>query len=266
MKNRYKGALISDKHFPLVDFFEVMPNGSVVGKANILTYDLETTGIHPYNDNITQFAYSIFSPEFKLIEKINYYCKLKTIKFEDIDPEIVKKTKITKSALENGKNVEDVIKEFLRKADKAIVLSYNGWGFDDKFITTNIYKYVQRPFWPTFFSSDIDVELLAVSAFFKTDESMSLRNVARMAKVAFDENDAHNANYDVFKTTAVIPGILRILKEENEAIFNQCVFRLQKNNFQRWRFKRYEKPWPATEKQLRFVYSLYKNARLRQMV
>ena len=260
MKNIYKNAIIKNKVFPFHKFFIINEANVIQLTKNLLTYDIETTGISPIEDDITQIAFTVFSPTFEFIEEKSFFCKLKTKKFEEIDEEIIRKTKITKEKLENGVDVKKAISELLRRADNAIIASYNGWGFDDKFITAKTYKYLQRPLWPNLFVSDLDILLLAIGAFFIKDEKMSLRNIANLLKVDFSEAEAHNAQYDVFITTKIIPGIIRALYADKNYILDECILRFQKINFRRWRFKRYEDPWPSTDKQRYFAKILLKDA------
>ncbi len=175
-----------------------------------LFYDLETTGVKPHKHGVHQIAGIIVIDG---TEKESFNIKMQPHPNAEITDQALKICGITKDDLENYQPMESAKKEFTKliskyvnrydKHDKFHLTGYNSRAFDDKFLRA-FFEYNNDPYFGSYFWADsLDVLVLASYALRNEREKLynfQLGTVAKYIGIDFDENEAHDALYDVKKT------------------------------------------------------------------
>ena len=101
---------------------------------NIVTFDVETTGLHPQEDYIIQLAMvKIAADTFQTIDTRKWY--IKPIHAYTITQGAFEAHGLTKEFIEaNGVNLKDIAPEIIEFVKDCDYLTYNGNSFDVKFI------------------------------------------------------------------------------------------------------------------------------------
>ncbi|MFV8483812.1 exonuclease domain-containing protein [Mycoplasma sp. Z473B] len=94
-----------------------------------IVLDIETTGLHPYSDEITEIA-AIKVKDGQIVEEFSRLVKIEG----QIPPFIVKKTHITNEILQNENPIEVVLEQFLKFIEDLPLIGHNIKSFDYRFL------------------------------------------------------------------------------------------------------------------------------------
>lgn len=175
-----------------------------------LFYDLETTGVKHWRNGIHQIAGII---EIDGVEIESFDIKLQPHPKALIEDEALEIGGITRSILKTYKTMVSGHLELVRKLnehidrfnkqDKFHLVGFNNRAFDDRFLRALFELCEDMYFGSWFWSDSLDVSVLASMLFVEKRHLMNnfkLGTVARELGVDFNEDEAHNAFYDVRKT------------------------------------------------------------------
>lgn len=157
-------------------------------KDNVfVVYDLETTGISPdTNDIIDIGAFKIVNG--KITEKFSSFVN----PLREIPEAASKINRITNSMVEDSPTIEQVLPDFYKFCDGAIIIGYNNIDFDDLYIQKAGKKYLYN-----FNHTRDDVKLLA-QKYIKGIKNYKLGTVCAEMNVPLI--DAHRATNDALAT------------------------------------------------------------------
>ncbi|MFV8480443.1 exonuclease domain-containing protein [Mycoplasma sp. AA7A] len=96
---------------------------------NYVVLDIETTGLQPYNDEITEIA-AIKVKNGKIVEQFSKLVKIQGV----IPPFIVENTHITNEMLQNEDPIEIVLAQFLEFIEDLPLIGHNIKTFDYRFL------------------------------------------------------------------------------------------------------------------------------------
>lgn len=181
--------------------------------AKLFFYDLETTGLKFWKNGIHQISGCIeidgdVKEEFNFHVKPNPAC---VIEDEALDVSGVTLEQI--NAYPDMNVVYNQVKTMLskyvnryNKYDKFFLVGYNNAPFDNQFFRAFFVQNNDNYFGSYFWSSAIDVMVLAANHLKSTRHTMEdfkLKTVANTLGVTVDESKLHDALYDIYLTRAV---------------------------------------------------------------
>lgn len=181
--------------------------------AKLFFYDLETTGVKFWKNGIHQISGCIeidgdVKEEFNFHVKPNPACVI-----EDEALEVSGVTLEQINAYPDMNVVYNQIKTMLSryvnrydKYDKFFLVGYNNAPFDNQFFRAFFVQNNDNYFGSYFWSSAIDVMVLAANHLKSTRHTMEnfkLKTVANTLGVTVDESKLHDALYDIYLTRAV---------------------------------------------------------------
>lgn len=181
--------------------------------AKLFFYDLETTGVKFWKNGIHQISGCIeidgdVKEEFNFHVKPNPAC---VIEDEALDVSGVTLEQI--NAYPDMNVVYNQVKTMLskyvnryNKYDKFFLVGYNNAPFDNQFFRAFFVQNNDNYFGSYFWSSAIDVMVLAANHLKSTRHTMEdfkLKTVANTLGVTVDESKLHDALYDIYLTRAV---------------------------------------------------------------
>lgn len=181
--------------------------------AKLFFYDLETTGVKFWKNGIHQISGCIeidgdVKEEFNFHVKPNPAC---VIEDEALDVSGVTLEQI--NAYPDMNVVYNQIKTMLSryvnrydKYDKFFLVGYNNAPFDNQFFRAFFVQNNDNYFGSYFWSSAIDVMVLAANHLKSTRHTMEnfkLKTVANTLGVNVDESKLHDALYDIYLTRAI---------------------------------------------------------------
>ncbi len=181
--------------------------------AKLFFYDLETTGVKFWKNGIHQISGCIevdgdVKEEFNFHVKPNPACVI-----EDEALEVSGVTLEQINAYPDMNVVYNQIKTMLskyvnryNKYDKFFLVGYNNAPFDNQFFRAFFVQNNDNYFGSYFWSSAIDVMVLAANHLKNTRHTMEnfkLKTVADTLGVTVDESKLHDAMYDIYLTRAI---------------------------------------------------------------
>ncbi len=181
--------------------------------AKLFFYDLETTGVKFWKNGIHQISGCIevdgdVKEEFNFHVKPNPACVI-----EDEALEVSGVTLEQINAYPDMNVVYNQIKTMLSryvnrydKYDKFFLVGYNNAPFDNQFFRAFFVQNNDNYFGSYFWSSAIDVMVLAANHLKSTRHTMEdfkLKTVANTLGVTVDESKLHDALYDIYLTRAI---------------------------------------------------------------
>ena len=181
--------------------------------AKLFFYDLETTGLKFWKNGIHQISGCIeidgdVKEEFNFHVKPNPAC---VIEDEALDVSGVTLEQI--NAYPDMNVVYNQVKTMLskyvnryNKYDKFFLVGFNNAPFDNQFFRAFFVQNYDNYFGSYFWSSAIDVMVLAANHLKSTRHTMEdfkLKTVANTLGVTVDESKLHDALYDIYLTRAV---------------------------------------------------------------
>ncbi len=124
-----EGYLVNDGEPIVLDNFNVLKEETI--HSSFVVFDLETTGFSPKNDRIIEIG-AVKIQEGKIIDRLNVFVNPE----RKIPFDIIELTGINNDMVKDAKTIEDVMPEFLRFIEGAVVVAHNA-SFDCSFINTN---------------------------------------------------------------------------------------------------------------------------------
>lgn len=178
-----------------------------------LFYDLETTGTMYWRYGIHQFSgMVVIDGEIK--ETFNYKVRLNPK--ADIAEEALQIAGVTRGDIELYPPMQEVYSEFVQllgkyvdkydKTDKFFLCGYNNASFDNQFLRAWFVQNGDNYFGSWFWSSPIDVMVLAAQALMEVRSRMlnfKLCTVAQAFGIKIEEEKLHDAMYDIYLTYEV---------------------------------------------------------------
>jgi len=190
--------------------------------AKLFFYDTETTGVKYWRNGIHQIS-AIIEIDGVVKESIN------------LNPRPNPKAEIELGALEIGNVTREQIMEYedmksvhsklvsrleqyvdkFNPADKFFLVGYNNRSFDDSFLRAWFTQCGDKYFGSWFWSSGIDVMVLAAQILMdkRADmENFKLMTVAKYLGIEIDEFQLHDAFYDVTLTRQVYMALGKLIR------------------------------------------------------
>lgn len=181
--------------------------------AKLFFYDLETTGVKFWKNGIHQISGCI-EVDGDVKEEFNFHVKPNPACI--IEDEALKVSGVTLeqiNAYPDMNIVYNQIKAMLSKYinkydkyDKFFLVGYNNAPFDNQFFRAFFVQNNDNYFGSYFWSSAIDVMVLAANHLKNTRHTMEnfkLKTVADTLGVTVDESKLHDAMYDIYLTRAI---------------------------------------------------------------
>lgn len=178
-----------------------------------LFYDLETTGTMYWRNGIHQFSgMVVIDGEIK--ETFNY--KVCPNPKADITEEALQVAGVSKEDILQYPPMQEVYSEFVQmlgkyvdkydKTDKFFLCGYNNASFDNQFLRAWFVQNGDNYFGSWFWSSAIDVMVLATQALMEVRSRMlnfKLCTVSQAFGIKIEEEKLHDAMYDIYLTYEV---------------------------------------------------------------
>lgn len=175
--------------------------------SKLFYFDLETTGVRHWKNGIHQISGAI-----EIDGEIKEYFDFKVKPFKDaiIEDEALSIAGITKETLETYIEFKDCYKALIEllskyvdkfnKKDKFFLVGYNNASFDNQFFRAFFVQNSDNYFGSWFWSSSIDVMVLASQKLMNERSNMidfKQSTVAKQVGIVVDETRLHDAEYDV---------------------------------------------------------------------
>ena len=163
------------------------PSDEKIDDATYIVFDLETTGLSSYYDEIIEFAATKIKNNL-VIEQTSFFVKTS----KEIAPFIQQMTKINKKMLEEkGISQEEAAKKIKDFIGNDVLVAHNAGfdiGFLEQLFIKNYLGVVSNPWIDTLHLSWVLT---------KPKKSYRLKKIAKEMLVQYDDNLAHRADYDV---------------------------------------------------------------------
>ena len=182
--------------------------------SKILFYDLETTGVDSKKNGIHQIS-GMLQVDGSIVEEFN-------IKFRPddnivVEPEALAVSNLTIADIEARELLEnDAYRKFIKivsnhcdkynKVDKMYLCGYNNAAFDNQFLREFFLRQGDKYFGSWFWSNSLDVMVFASMLLSRKRASMEnfkLKTVAKACGIEVDEEQLHDALYDVKLTKQI---------------------------------------------------------------
>ncbi len=178
-------------------------NDKHVDDVEYVVFDLETTGLSAQYDHIIEFG-AIKVKNQEIIDTFFSYVKPPV----DIPVFISEKTNITNDEVKDAPSIEQLVDRIESFIENSVLVAHNAQ-FDVAFInevfTRNNKASIAQPI----------IDTLELSRVLLIDrKSFKLGRVARAFSIAYDEEVAHRADYDVLITNQVFYQLLVLAKEQ----------------------------------------------------
>ncbi len=149
-------------------------------------FDLETTGLSPYYERVTEFAATIYDPGKQINETYQFFVN----PHRKLNSYITEKTHIKQSDVDNALDFKDHLETIKKICENRILVAHNA-KFDISFLNAEF----KRANEPELTNPVIDT--LALSRILKPKlKSHRLGNVAKNYSILYEESKAHRADYD----------------------------------------------------------------------
>ncbi|WP_341508114.1 PolC-type DNA polymerase III [Mesomycoplasma ovipneumoniae] len=176
-----------------------------LNSARFVIFDLETTGLSSYYNEIIEFGALVFQDGIE-IEKHQFFIKPS----QKIPHLITKITGITQEMIDELAILPVVAVEKIEKIIKNSVLVAHNANFDFNFLNQFFKKHTQKSV------ENPIIDTLEVSRFLNPSEkSHSLKNVAKRFEIYYDDEVAHRADYDAQILSNVWRNFLNTLQNQN---------------------------------------------------
>lgn len=179
--------------------------------------DLETTGTKHWRNGIHQISGCV---EIDGEVKEYFDFKVKPNAQCTIEDDALAIAKITKETLDSYPGMTEVYKQIIdllskyvdkyNKTDKFFLVGYNNASFDNQFFRAFFVQNRDDYFGSWFWSSSIDVMVLATEHLKNIRHEMidfKLKTVAQQMGIEIDENKLHDATYDIELTRNIYKAI-----------------------------------------------------------
>ncbi|CAM3576308.1 PolC-type DNA polymerase III [Erysipelothrix urinaevulpis] len=181
--------------------------------GNYIVFDLETTGLSAYYDEIIEFG-AVRIVNGKVIDKMQMFVKPE----ETVKPFIQELTGISNADLSHAAPIDKAIDDILEFIQDDTLVAHNA-GFDLDFLQETMNKLNRSPL-----TNPVIDTLDFARVLYSDRRSYRLGSIARLLKIGYDEGVAHRADYDAEVLSLVFLEMLRhqSLKELD------CITDLQK--------------------------------------
>lgn len=192
-------------------YYELMED-KFKGKIKKFFYDSETTGVNFRQNSIHQLTFWI-EIDGEVLEKVNL--NIAPHPKAIIEDEALKISGVTKEQILAYPNQEaqfkvmmEVIKKYVdpfSKGDKLFMIGFKNASFDDDFLK-KYFELMNSKFFLYFYASTIDVSCLAAQYLMNirsTMPSFKLHRVAKTLGIEVDDEQLHDASYDVYLTREI---------------------------------------------------------------
>lgn len=179
--------------------------------ATYIVFDLETTGLYPYFNDIIEFGATKIKNN-SIVDSTQFFIKPN----HKLSKKISDITHIYESDLENACSQEDGLKKILEFIGNDILVAHNGIDFDFNFINTKLNQYNL----PQLQNCLIDTLYISrsINEGFK---SHSLEVISKKLKLSYESDSAHRADYDAKLLSEVWIEFIKVLSEKNCTNINQ---------------------------------------------
>jgi DNA polymerase III subunit alpha, Gram-positive type len=178
--------------------------GQNLDESTYVIFDLETTGLSSQFDEIIEIG-AIKVHQHQIIDSYHTLVKPNGV----ISDFITSKTNISQSMVNNAASIKEVLPKFLEFIKDTILVAHNA-SFDIGFIKEKSKLYHFN------YTDNTVIDTLELSRVLLSHrKSFRLGKVARYFNIAYDEEVAHRADYDVRVTHQVFQNLLNLLKEHN---------------------------------------------------
>lgn len=179
----------------------------------LLFIDLETTGTMHWRNGIHRIS-GMIQVEGEVKETFDF--KVKPFERAQIEDEALKVSGVTRQDLETYAEMKDTYDRIIKmlgkyvnkfnKTDKFHLVGYNNASFDNQFFRAFFVQCGDQYFGSWFWSSSIDVMVLAAQHLIKERQSMKdfkLHTVAAHCSITVDESRLHDSLYDIDLTKQI---------------------------------------------------------------
>ena len=176
-----------------------------INEINYCIFDVETTGLNYKEDQMIEIA--AIKCDYLGNVIATFEEKIKLYKKEEIPIEIIELTKITNEDLMDGKEIKEVIIDFLEFIDETILVAQNT-DFDISFLIQTTLEELNTIITP------VNLDLINLSKnLFPQKGSYKLKELVNYYQVDFDQQKHHRALYDCEITMACFVKALTFYKE-----------------------------------------------------
>ena len=180
------------------------PSPIELNKASYVVLDLETTGLNCYYDRIIQFG-GVKVEHGMVTEQLSVYINPE----RPLPKKIVQVTGITDAELADKPTIENAIQRILSFLGDSVLVTHNA-DFDFSFLQQTLLRLGM----PLLKNPVIDT--LSLSRYlFPESKRHSLGSLCRNMEVAYDEDEAHRADYDARVLNDVWMPMLVLLTKKN---------------------------------------------------
>lgn len=181
--------------------------------AKLFFFDIETTGVMHWRNGIHQISGCI---EINGVVREYFDFKVKPNPSCTIDDMALAVSNVTREQLEEyedmksvHKKISDMLSKYVNKfdkKDKLFTVGYNNASFDNPFFRAFFVQNNDKYFGSFFWSSPIDVMILAAQKLIDVRGLMldfKLKTVAKTLGISVDESKLHDAQYDIDLTRQI---------------------------------------------------------------
>lgn len=186
--------------------------------AKLFYYDLETTGVRYWRNGIHQIS-GLIEIDGEVKETFNFHVRPNPA--ADIDPQALEIGGVTLEMIQGYPGMKEVHAKIIymlskyvgryNKTDKFFLIGYNNSSFDDNFFKAFFEQNDDKYFFSWFWSSKIDVMVLASQFLIGRRhlmENFKLHTVAKELGIEVNEDNLHDALYDIKLTREIHKKIL----------------------------------------------------------
>ncbi len=188
----------------------INPHEATLDQATYVIFDLETTGLSSQFDEIIEIG-AIKVSHHQVIDSFHSLVKPNS----PISDFITSKTNITQTMISDAPHIKEVLPKFLDFIKGSIGVAHNA-SFDVGFIKEKA-KEINSDFPDISFIDTLELSRVLLSQ----RKSFRLGKVARYFNIAYDEEVAHRADYDVKVTHQVFQNLLQLLKKHDVLTLHQ---------------------------------------------
>lgn len=161
------------------------PNDQDLFNSEYIAFDLETTGLSCFFDHIIEFG-GVLIKNQTVIERKQMFIKPPV----KIPPFIQEKTSITEDLVHDAKPFAEAVDELLEWIGDRILVAHNA-SFDIGFMNEELKRLGRKPL-----TNPVIDTLDFARAIHSERRTYRLGNIARLYRIAYDEEVAHRADYD----------------------------------------------------------------------
>lgn len=169
-------------------------------------FDLETTGLSNYYDHIIEFG-GVIIKNNTVIDRLQLFVKPPIV----IPPFIQEKTNITMKDVENAQPFSECVDQILSWIGNRPIVAHNAT-FDYGFLNEELRRINRQEL-----TNPVIDTLDLARALHSDRRSYRLGNIARLYRIAYDEDVAHRADYDADVLADIFLAMLKDCKQKGAA-------------------------------------------------